>query len=660
MEEDEEIILENSPLDSYLKEVTFQDFSRYETLAAVNPFISDNSKATEQSPLENHQCTSKAHVKTFNDKLKLIAAFKLFNSNLMNAGDSNLLLDAKDDLDRALKIAKTIIQHPKITKKSSYSRYSIAALVVVLSIFMHFALSLHVTLLLVVSSIVLYCIFYLDIAKRDKEEESFDFSKIDKLTEYSFHFDKLVDKSIQHIKEVEVINVGLQIYHDKLIGGTELLLSNRTQKCLKLRNVLLEMLIDLFTETRQHMRLLLKSHSKGIFSFKEEFVASLPLERFNEIFLQEQPSDDFTLPAVSLKKLKSLTYLYRALLSEFVLGLFVILYENISLKESKTDLYQSFDKLLVVIVNSSRLLEQTLENSIQQTFNKTRHFDKRKVMQGKSIENTNEKFLNNCRINLFSALKRMEEVEEVVGGCGGSITDDTIDFFEKLLLEFFLNVDNARACMEDLFDLHKPKVSGSMDANDTKVERMQQDETSSIAEIRSAVLEPETGDRMYEGDSLRTPVQRGDEPIDIEELQQKLKEKRGSKRLLKELKTVFKVKESPAGLLSFPLTKIENRGDAVETLSSEDDEDALILRQARRRNFQAHHRRRDEDFCGFGEENDAEQEFEASVPIGLPPANLFQGLSLLKNRHVPEEETFGSSDDGNDENGGNDINEDNK
>ena len=656
MEEDEEIILENSPLDSYLKEVTTEDFSKYESVVNSQHFtdVTAESLATTLENEQQQHHKSRIEVNIHNKEI-LLAAVQLLDSSLMNSEDSSLLIDIREDLEKALIFISSVQQQPpqKITLKDLFNEHWVAILVVFLSILAPYLLSINPTIMFV-SVFLLSSLYFIHCFRNSRKPEPVaPETKIVDFVNIYLKIDQIMDKSIKHIKEVEVINTGLQIYRDK-IAGNQMLLGGRTPKCLNLRNVMLDMLIDLFLEMRVNLRNLLKCHSDELFSFKEEYIASIPLDRFDDIVSHEKPpSDNLTLPAVSLKKLKSLVYLYRALLSEFVLGLIVCFYSNISHSKGNDvgDLYHVLDQLLTVSKNYPELLEKTLEKSLKLTFIKDMGTAQRnKTIVKKSSESVSEQYFNNCKINLFSALKRIEEAEEVINKKDSS-TSEPIDLFEKIVLEFFMNVDNARACVEDVLELHRPKPQKSF-GDDQNHKELEEDDCNTFDKIpTSAILEREMGDRMYEGESLNVPAGI-DEPVDIEDLQQQLKEKRESKRLLKELKTVFKVKESPAGLLSFPLAKADDGNDIEEETLSEDEreeeEEELIIRQAKRKN--KYMLQRDEDFCGTGEENDERLQFMAATPIGLSVNLLQQGLSsMLKNRTgCTEEETFGSSDDDDD------------
>ena len=654
MEEDEEIILENSPLDSYLKEVTTEDFSKYESVMNSQHFtdVTAESLATTLENEQQQHHKSRIEVNIHNKEI-LLAAVQLLDSSLMNSEDSSLLIDIREDLEKALIFISSVQQQPprKVTLKDLFNEHWVAILVVFLSILAPYLLSINPTIMFV-SVFLLSSLYFIHCFRNSRKPEPVaPETKIVDFVNIYLKIDQIMDKSIKHIKEVEVINTGLQIYRDK-IAGNQMLLGGRTPKCHNLRNVMLDMLIDLFLEMRVNLRNLLKCHSDELFSFKEEYIASIPLDRFDDIVSHEKPpSDNLTLPAVSLKKLKSLVYLYRALLSEFVLGLIVCFYSNINHSKGNDvgDLYHVLDQLLTVSKNYPELLEKTLEKSLKFTFIKDMATAQRNKTNVKK-SSVSEQYFNNCKINLFSALKRMEEAEEVINKKDSS-TSESIDLFEKIVLEFFMNVDNARACVEDVLELHRPKPQKSF-GDDQNNKELEEDDCNAFDKIpTSAILEREMGDRMYEGESLNVPA-RIDEPVDIEDLQQQLKEKRESKRLLKELKTVFKVKESPAGLLSFPLAKADDGNDIVEETLSEDEreeeEEELIIRQAKRKN--KYMLQRDEDFCGTGEENDERLEFTAATPIGLSVNLLQQGLSsMLKNRTgCTEEETFGSSDDDDD------------
>ena len=681
--EDEEFILENSPLDAYLKEVTSEDFSRYESLSNIENFTDVNDVAKSSTTILNDQHCHKSGIEvSVEDEEVLLAASHFLDSGLMNSDDYNLLIDIHDEIDDVLKVIPTTQQQrlhsqEKTNLLNPLYEHRVAILVLLLSVLVSFLLSLYSTVVFVVLSSIFGCFYYICCFQKSEKSEplpNIPLSKAKDFVKIYINIDHIVDKCIKHIKEVEVINTGLQIYRDKIIATDQILLSGRTQKCLQLRNVLLDMVTDLILELRTNLRHLLQSNSEKLFSFKEEYVSSIPLDKFGDIVSLEKKlslqDDNLVLPDVSLEKLKSLVYLYRALLSEFVLALTVCLYtgiKNVSTHNNLTDLYNAIDELFNVSKKYPEILNQKLSRSLKLNFSKDN--ETRTTPRGRTNmkttstikESESEQYFNNCKINLYSALKRMEEAEDIIfRNNKDSLTAATsIDLFEKIVLEFFMNIDNARACLEDVLDLHKPKSQKNAEVDQTSKPLEDDYGVDVLGSIpMSAILKQEMGDRMYEGESLEIPGRGVEEPIDIEYLQQQLKEKRESKRLLRELKTVFKVKESPEGLLSFPLAKGAHADDEdfgnehvddEDELERQEEQDEITVRQARRKN--KYLLQRDEDFCGTADGDNERLQFKDATPIGLPVSLLQHGFSsMLKNNMMVSscgatEETFGSSDD---------------
>jgi len=155
--------------------------------------------------------------------------------------------------------------------------------------------------------------------------------------------------------------------------------------------------------------------------------------------------------------------------------------------------------------------------------------------------------------------------------------------------------------------------------------------------------ERELGDLLFEGESVEVPRHYETDDIDVDDLRQQLKEKRESKRLLKELKTIFAVKETPEGLLSFPLAKVS---EEEANIDDDEEEDELILRKAikKKKKVICHE---DEDFYGEGEESNERINYLPFAPIGLH-VNLLQGLSKVQ---FTSEETFGGDSSTDDDDG---------
>ncbi|XP_066932142.1 vezatin-like [Clytia hemisphaerica] len=628
MEEDEEVVLQNSPLDAYLNEVTTQEFSRYqgETIT-FDELLNQSNNIGSHS--EIHQLSPK---RNGHSKHLVTNALNLLESNLLNTGDLSSLIDIQDDL-KSFDVSDSDV----VNLESSYNTPSppilfgfVVLLVSILAQWFTSNSSYYTNITLFVTLVIVSIIWYGFYAKPTKLLTSTN--TVPEFIKLFVDLDKSIDKSLKHIKEVEVINTGLYCHHNPITG--ENTTAGKSQKCLKLRNVLMDMLIDLFLELRVTLRMLLQTHSDELFMIKEEYIASIPLSKFNDIIAEDQQKDSLTLPTVSLDKLKNLVYLYRSLLSEFVLSLVTCFHSSLIDTDNSSEISHALDHMMSSGRKYPDLLKQVLQKSINLTFHKRKVDPKR---DGKTQEDPLDLYFGNCKLNLYSALQRMEEAENFTNDRG----QIDVGVLEKVLLEFYMNLDNSRACMEDVLELYKPKKTSSVDPNETKADTNDIPEEDDIVILTSP--ERELGDLLFEGESVEVPRHYETDDIDVDDLRQQLKEKRESKRLLKELKTIFAVKETPEGLLSFPLAKVS---EEEANIDDDEEEDELILRKEikKKKKVICHE---DEDFYGEGEESNERINYLPSAPIGLH-VNLLQGLSKVQ---FTSEETFGGDSSTDDDDG---------
>jgi len=636
MEEDEEIVLQNSPLDTYLQEVTEGDFSRYQgTKENLSEIILENSFESNSQTING--CSTKEMFHS-PGRLKLNTICNaLFESQLLNHEDLSLLLDIKDEVSaikQEIQDSEWNIKKQPVTPVIA-TRYFLAALCILLLSIAIFQMNVmfrnwYYTFvpILFVGFVWYYYVNYQDERTPDKPQIT-----IKNFISLFHEIDKLLDKSINHIKEVEIINSGFHIYRNKITGG-EISGAGKTGKCLKLRNTMLDMLIELFMELRVNLRMMLQSYSDELFSVKEEYLASIPLTKFNDLIAEKRDTETLQLSSVSLDKLKAMVYLFRALLSEFTLALIVGFHQSSEAKEDCVDLYNAMVQINTVTKPHVVELKKHLQKSIHLIFKQTNDT----VVRPLSQESPTEKHFGTCKVNLFSALKRVEESELLIK----RNTSVDINLLENLVLQFYMNLDNAKSCVEDILDIYKPEKKNTSPTID-KAQSSNDNDTKDDINVSMVIPEREMGDLMFEGESLKVHSSTK-ESVDLEELQQQLKEKRESKRLLRELKCIFAVKESPAGLLSFPLAKTnENIEEEIEEV----DIDIVLMNKKPVITAACDE---NEDFYGEGEENPELLNYLPSAPIGLP-ASLLQGLpAFAAHQQQQNEEKFGSSDDSQDEN----------
>ena len=134
---------------------------------------------------------------------------------------------------------------------------------------------------------------------------------------------------------------------------------------------------------------------------------------------------------------------------------------------------------------------------------------------------------------------------------------------KSLIVQFYLSVDNAKSNVDD--------ISGKLFTK-SSIKNEQQQPSKLSCELNSYNVsyfkeEKPQGDILYEGESemIRRRSVCND---DLEEAERALKESYASKKLMRELKTILSVKETPVGLVPFPLQKLK-----IEEAENESDEE---------------------------------------------------------------------------------------
>ena len=201
-------------------------------------------------------------------------------------------------------------------------------------------------------------------------------------------------------------------------------------------------------------------------------------------------------------------------------------------------------------------------------------------------------------------------------------------------------VENGRYCVEDVYEQLYPMQK--VEAKEMISSLQTSEESDNVTLFRP--LEPE-GDVLLEGESETV---KPCEVLSCDNTEESLKERRESHKLMRELKTVLSVKDTPEGLLSFPLLKAElNEEEEIDEQLKEEFHcgvDKSIEPELKVENIKsAYSYDPGEHGISFRDEAIFSENVHSEKPVGLfLPTEM---LSMISHKTKGEEVTFGSSSD---------------
>jgi len=544
--EDEDIVLCQSPLHQYLEEVTNEPYEKY------SPHNTTSKNNEEAKGLSFSECLLTKADNLLQRLLRYEVAEPfdviggcdtLLDSTLLCEEDEQLLID----LHEQVKIITSIGRPPENLETTVITYTHISLGVLTFSALLPIILGLEILCSAVSWMIILVIILpvlYFERVKKNTQDSYRDLlTSVEKFSQLFCSYNLQIDKVIRHLRETEVIMHGYsQINkHPTTSNG---------KKCLRLRCCLIDGLTDLFHQLRVNTRILMKNKRNSVnFDYKEEHIAIMPLDTFSEV-LYSSNTESQEMPA--LPRLKSAVYLYRAQMSEYVYMVVLLLFalhHDKSMGKHISDIVFSIKDLnrRIEIISSS--LDDSLSISIKLVFEKK---DPDSVKRLKELtEPSFADILHSSEVHMFAALARIEDLKNIFSSNSNISDENSLKALGIVFSQFVLSIENARYCVEEVYEKTHPRQQSGKDVEG--IESNVVDDDAELHHVLPTMQREELGDVLYEGESEHVdtiPIYGDTNTEDA------VMDTRESRKLMRELKTILSVKESPMGLMEFPLKKI--------------------------------------------------------------------------------------------------------
>ena len=635
--EDEDIVLHQSPLDQYLEEVTDQAFGKYVPHPTPHIFNNEplNVMDTGRWCKKNLITTLKKYIpeRSVDTFHAIQSCHVLLKSPFLCDEDQNLLIDLYEEVQNTVEPNECSSNHQSVFVNKSITYINII-IVLMFSIFISMVLKFRCWYYALTSTFILLLISGLVYPKVRSIIENVPkdiYSNVQQFVDVFHTYDKIIDKVIRHIKEVEVITHGYSQIN--MFYSLQQKCLSKGERCLKLRSCLMCGLSDLFNQLRNKVQIILDSKRNGMqFDYKEEYIAMLPIDTFSEVLYSTSNNNQNGVRVTPLDQLKAIVCLYRVQMSEYIYIMIVSLFtfHHNKIKIDVKEVLFSLKDLNKNILNILKLLEEQLNISVKLIFQKEKNICKQKPCEVPTMEDV----LHSSEIHLHTALARIEELKIMFQQNSPDSEEFPSDILQSLTSQFNLSLENAKFCIEDIVDKVQQNMIQDVVKHTEQIDTITEKEENYVLFTNKSI---DIGDMLYEGES-DSVVRRESGMMNIDDIGETLKESKESRKLMRELKTILSVKESPVGLISFPLMKInDNQQNDIEYSNIEHINNEVKDKKERRIYNSDHvYNPGDDDSGPNCPDIETPKMQQMSLPIGFLP-----NLSMERKMEV----IFGSSTD---------------
>lgn len=665
--EDEDALLSNSPLDEYLQQVSneamfpnantlnaeLQGEEKFYPLNDIGDSLSNSFSYMQQYERfersqsfrnmcreSNEDISLKRNLNLFNKFQRkdsfntaispelVEVSFILLNSIYLKEEDKRYLLEIEEEIQKELVFCNSDtrcgISNNFLDKSFlilSILCCFVGAILSILLKYGNYEQVLGISLLIFIS----FASFYYFVPRRENLPNIL-LDEIKNFHEISVKFETLIDKIIKHLKEVEIISNG-----NSFIQRTQLsFMPERKRKCVKLRQAVFDALMEVYLFVRTRERLLLENNLKKKDMFKEEYLAELPFDVFAEIIEETKTEGE---PYIQLDQIKGMTSLYREQFSEYIYSAVILLHcirKEPHMVSIIGDLLFGYADAVKCLSKFLSELETIYETSVKLAFRIDEKARKHEPYQ-KTSQITD--LLHSSKLSLHSALQRVDDI--IALHESQNVTrEESRDTFIALVNQYFMSLQDSKYYIDDLIETVKPKLDrGSTELNQENVPIENNDLNTNVTFAQPS---QEVGDLLLEGKSTG-PVVKQESKEDFEEIRKFLMENKCSKKLMRELKCILSAKDSPAGLISFPI----NKPDFGILSDVEDDIPPKKVTNLSADTFKSDNKRTydaKEYFCDGEISGNEQVHLKSELNIDILK-------TVLTDRRFQNEETFGSSDD---------------
>ena len=665
--EDEDALLSNSPLDEYLQQVSneamfpnantlnaeLQGEEKFYPLNDIGDSLSNSFSYMQQYERfersqsfrnmcreSNEDISLKRNLNLFNKFQRkdsfntaispelLEVSFILLNSIYLKEEDKRYLLEIEEEIQKELVFCNSDtrcgISNNFLDKSFlilSILCCFVGAILSILLKYGNYEQVLGISLLIFIS----FASFYYFVPRRENLPNIL-LDEIKNFHEISVKFETLIDKIIKHLKEVEIISNG-----NSFIQRTQLsFMPERKRKCVKLRQAVFDALMEVYLFVRTRERLLLENNLKKKDMFKEEYLAELPFDVFAEIIEETKTEGE---PYIQLGQIKGMTSLYREQFSEYIYSAVILLHwirKEPHMVSIIGDLLFGYADAVKCLSKFLSELETIYETSVKLAFRIDEKARKHEPYQ-KTSQITD--LLHSSKLSLHSALQRVDDI--IALHESQNVTrEESRDTFIALVNQYFMSLQDSKYYIDGLIETVKPKLDrGSTELNQENAPIENNDLNTNVTFAQPS---QEVGDLLLEGKSTG-PVVKQESKEDFEEIRKFLMENKCSKKLMRELKCILSAKDSPAGLISFPI----NKPDFGILSDVEDDIPPKKVTNLSADTFKSDNKRTydaKEYFCDGEISGNEQVHLKSELNIDILK-------TVLTDRRFQNEETFGSSDD---------------
>ena len=665
--EDEDALLSNSPLDEYLQQVSneamfpnantlnaeLQGEEKFYPLNDIGDSLSNSFSYMQQYERfersqsfrnmcreSNEDISLKRNLNLFNKFQRkdsfntaispelLEVSFILLNSIYLKEEDKGYLLEIEEEIQKELVFCNSDtrcgISNNFLDKSFlilSILCCFVGAILSILLKYGNYEQVLGISLLIFIS----FASFYYFVPRRENLPNIL-LDEIKNFHEISVKFETLIDKIIKHLKEVEIISNG-----NSFIQRTQLsFMPERKRKCVKLRQAVFDALMEVYLFVRTRERLLLENNLKKKDMFKEEYLAELPFDVFAEIIEETKTEGE---PYIQLDQIKGMTSLYREQFSEYIYSAVILLHcirKEPHMVSIIGDLLFGYADAVKCLSKFLSELETIYETSVKLAFRIDEKARKHEPYQ-KTSQITD--LLHSSKLSLHSALQRVDDI--IALHESQNVTrEESRDTFIALVNQYFMSLQDSKYYIDGLIETVKPKLDrGSTELNQENAPIENNDLNTNVTFAQPS---QEVGDLLLEGKSTG-PVVKQESKEDFEEIRKFLMENKCSKKLMRELKCILSAKDSPAGLISFPI----NKPDFGILSDVEDDIPPKKVTNLSADTFKSDNKRTydaKEYFCDGEISGNEQVHLKSELNIDILK-------TVLTDRRFQNEETFGSSDD---------------
>ena len=609
--DDEDVVMENSPLNRYLEEIGEDDYAKY---AANKLPKSEQNKIEVQLSIEDDDVIINYLNRLFTKIQKILSLPKmLFNmlltflplpanqvdrtdllklcreltaTDLINEVDVRFLTDQEEIV--SLLTSNASAKNPRMQGLQSKPYVLLPLFTVIfaigLQIFLQFENSnIRLASCIAFGMILVGSLCYI-ISKIWQQELSRQIYELGaSFQEVALFLNKLLDKSVQLIKEVEVVSMGMTHYNSNIPFENLEIRSTHSQKCQRLRKILWKFTVLLLKmqshDTKKLFELILHEIP---FDYKEEYIALLPKGSLDEIVNLNEDVDDVIIKlgkCIPLREVKNVVALFRIQQSEFLYRLMITLIYIYKVDDSKGSEHLKSIALILEEQNdrfqfACQKVSDQLEITAKFAFKDEEREKKQHVgTKSNKVHPKNGVHLQKLHITELHLQSAIDQVSKMRLLFDQTTRDEIGPLLQQMTMGFNLNIDNARYCISDLNTEFNPKTKCA--SNNEEPETAIDLDSQDVSEQSTFVPEAEVGDMMYEGESEPLDTKAKKTNLSPEELEQLAKDSLESMRVMRELKAILSVKTSPEGLLAFPLQKPADEVIDLDKVStSETTEDA--------------------------------------------------------------------------------------